>query len=159
LIKWRIRGHASVIDSAHYILTVWLDESNITENRNILPSLNSERFNNTMINEVKSSLDTIRKYPKKKDRGRELLVETSIIGNLDPSAGDNAAEDVITNFLNIMENVYQIASKPAHTTLRGKAAHRFSINPDRSEANLVLTTALAASKFLLERIEIYVKTH
>ncbi len=223
LIKWNIRGHASVIDSASYIPIVWVDESNITDNRNTLPSLNSQRFNDTILSpmnlsnafiqefplelpatiksssafpsgiagimndlytlvehlkiavddlrnarsgpdyrhvmdEVKSSLGTIRRYQNKKDLGKELLVETSIIGNIDPPAGDNAALDVITNFLDILENVYQIASKPAHTTLRGKTPSRFSMNPDRTEAIFVLTTTLAASKFLIERIETYVKT-
>jgi hypothetical protein len=87
-----------------------------------------------------------------------LLFETSIIGNLDPAAGDNAAENVITSLLNILEESYQIANKPAHTTLRGKIPSRFSKNPDRTDAIFVLTTALAASKFLIERIETYVTT-
>jgi hypothetical protein len=111
-----------------------------------------------VMDEVKSSLDTIRRYQNKKDLGRELLVETSIIGNIDPAAGDNAAENVITRLLNILEEVYQIASKPVHTTLRGKIPSRFSMNPDRTDAIFVLTTALAASKFLIERIETYIKT-
>ena len=111
-----------------------------------------------VMDEVKSSLDTIRRYQNKKDLGRELLVETSIICNIDPAAGDNAAENVITRLLNILEEVYQIASNPAHTTLRGKIPSRFSMNPDRTDAIFVLTTALAASKFLIERIETYIKT-
>jgi hypothetical protein len=107
--------------------------------------------------EVKSSLDSIRNYHNKKDLGKELLVETSIIGNVDPLAGDLASEDVIDRFLKIMDNVYWIASKPAHTKLKGKSS-RFSMNPDRTDAVFVLTVALASSKFLLQRIEHYIAT-
>lgn len=71
------------------------------------------------MDEVKSALDAIRNYSNKRDLGGELLVETSIIGNIDPHAGDLAAEDVIDKFLKMMDNAYWIASKPAHTRLKG----------------------------------------
>jgi hypothetical protein len=110
------------------------------------------------MDEVKTSLDAIRNYPNKKDLGKELLVETSIIGNVDQYAGDRAAEDIIDKFLKIMDNAYWIASKPAHTRAKGKSAQRFSMNPDRTEAILVLNIGLATTKFLLERIEHYIIT-
>ncbi|MFL6495389.1 MAG: hypothetical protein ACJ703_03070, partial [Nitrososphaera sp.] len=109
-----------------------------------------------VMDEVKSALDAIRNYSNRKDLGRELLVDTGIIGNVDPQGGDNAAADVIDRFLKIMDNAYWIASKPAHTKL--KSGQRFSMDPDRTDAILILTVALATSKFLLERIEHYINT-
>lgn len=56
--------------------------------------------NRHVMDEVKSSFDSIRDLQNKKELGKELLVETGIIGNVDPSAGDLAAEEVIDKFLN-----------------------------------------------------------
>jgi hypothetical protein len=111
-----------------------------------------------VMDEVKSSLDSIRDPQNKKELGKELLVETSIIGNVDPPAGDLAAKDVIDKFLKIMDNAYWIASKPAHTKSKDKPPKRFSMNPDRTDAIFVLTVGLASCKFLLERIEHYIAT-
>jgi hypothetical protein len=110
-----------------------------------------------VMNEVKSALDAISKYKKKRDLGKDLLVETSIIGNIDANAGDTAAEEVICNLIGIMDNVYSIASKPAHKKLK-KSSGKFSMHPDRSEALLVLVVGLAAFRFLLERIDCYIET-
>lgn len=220
LIKWKIRGHAAVIDSTKFPTVVWVDTSNWTDNRNALPSLDSDTFTSKIMrplnlsnmlieqfpleisakiknatglpvgisnlmadfhilaehlnsavqilrnaisgrdyryvmDEVKSALEPISKYENKKDLGKELLVETSIIGNIDPNAGDTAAEEVICNFMRIMDNTYWIASKPAHTKLK-KSGDKFSMHPDRSEALLVLVVGLAAFRFLLERIDFYI---
>jgi hypothetical protein len=111
-----------------------------------------------VMDEVKSALDSLRNYKNKSDLGKELLVETSIIGNIDPSGGDFAAAEVIVNFSNILDNTYWIASKPAHTKLQKKPQKRFSMDPDRADALLVLTIALASSKYLLQRIEHYITT-
>jgi hypothetical protein len=222
LIKWKIRGHAAVIDSADFPTVVWVDYGNWIDSRNALPSLDSDAFaakimkklnlSNTLIeqfpleipakisnasglpvgisslmidvrllaehlnnavqilrnakssldyrhvmDEVKSALEPISKYKNRQDLGKELLVETSIIGNLDANAGDTAAKEVICNFMRIMENAYWIASKPAHAKLQ-KSGDRFSMHPDRSEALLVLVVGLAAFRFLLERIGCYVET-
>ena len=110
-----------------------------------------------IMDEVKSSLDSIRNYNNKKDLGKELLVETGIIVNINPPAGDLASEDVMDKFFRIMDNAYWIASKPAHTKLKGSSL-RFGMNPDRTDAILVLTVALAYAKFLLQRIDHYMAT-
>jgi hypothetical protein len=223
LIKWKLSGHAAVIDSDRIFPVLWIDVSNIKDNRNILPSLNSDRFFskimkpvklshtflvqfplevsniiktaadlpagisglknylyslvdhlNTAVHvlrnaksdsdyrqvmdQVKSSLDAIRKYSNKKDLGKELLIQTRIIDNIDSSAGDIAAEEVMNDFFEILEKVYHIASKPAHTKGKGKSGGSFAMNPHKAEAVYVLTMGLAASKFLLERIETYIMT-
>jgi hypothetical protein len=102
-----------------------------------------------IMDEVKSSLDSIRNYNNKKDLGKELLVETGIIVNINPPAGDLASEDVMDKFFRIMDNAYWIASKPAHTKLKGSSL-RFGMNPDRTDAILVLTVALASAEFPLQ---------
>jgi hypothetical protein len=223
LIKWKLSGYAAVIDTDRLFPALWIDVSNIKDNRNMLPSLNSDRFfskimmpvelshtflvqfpleiSNTIktasdlpagisglknylyslvdhlntavhilrnaksdsdyrqvMDRVKSSLDTIRKYSNKKDLGKELLIYTGIIRNIDSSRGDIAGEDVMNNFFEILDKVYQIASKPAHTKGKGKSGGSFAMNPDKAEAVYVLTMGLAASKFLLERIETYIMT-
>jgi hypothetical protein len=90
---------------------------------------------------------------------KELLVDTGIIGNVDNSgSGDRSAEQYIDYYFKILDNIYQMASKPAHTKLRGQMAPRFSMTPDRADAIFVLTTGLAAAKFLLEKINLYINT-
>jgi len=42
------------------------------------------------MNEVKSALEPISKYKNEQDLGKELFVETSIIGNIEANAGDTA---------------------------------------------------------------------
>jgi hypothetical protein len=74
------------------------------------------------MDEVKSVLEPIYQYKNKKDVGKELLVETSIIGNIDANAGDTA-EEVICNLIGIMDNAYCIASKPAHKKLKKLASN------------------------------------
>jgi hypothetical protein len=105
-------------------------------------------------------VDSIRNYPNKQILAKEILVETGIIGNVDNSgSGDRSAEQYIDYYFKILDNIYQMASKPAHTKLRGRAIpERFSMTPDRSDAVFVFTTALAACKFLIERINLYINT-
>lgn len=91
-----------------------------------------EDFRHVM-DEVKSSMDSIRNYPNKQILAKEILVETGIIGNVDSSnSGDRSAEQYMGYYFKILENIYQMASKPAHTKLRGQTTpSRFSMTPDR----------------------------
>jgi hypothetical protein len=112
-----------------------------------------------VMDEVKTALENIAAYPSKRELGKELLVQTSVISNVDSSAGgDAAAVEVITKFLQLLDSAYWIASKPAHVKLKGKSAPRFGMSPDRTDAVFVLTIGLAAFKFLIERIELNIKT-
>jgi hypothetical protein len=224
LLQWNLRGFAAVADS-NSIPIIWLNGSNITQNLNHRPSMDSNRFYSKIMapvglshtffedfpieipqsivtasslpigisglihelqnlvehlrsavtllresrriedfrhvmDEVKSSMDSIRNYPNKQSLAKEILVNTGIIGNVDGSgSGDRSAEQYIDYYFKILENIYQMASKPAHTKLRGQTIPaRFSMTPDRSDAVFVLTMALAASKFLIERINLYINT-
>lgn len=123
-------------------------------------SSSSEDYRHVM-DEVKSSLDSLRNYPNKKDLAKEVLVQTGVIGNIDSSlGGDTSAEQYVNYFFKCLENIYQMASKPAHTKLRGQQQPpiQFSMMPDRSDAIFVLTSTLSASKFLLDKISTYVNT-
>ena len=114
-----------------------------------------------VMDQVKTSVDSIRSYlpGHKQDLGREIFIDTGIIVNIDTPGGDRAAEDIIERIGNILENVYQIASKPAHTKTRpksGQAQLRFSMNPDSSDSEFVLTLALASAKYLIQKIEVVI---
>ena len=123
-------------------------------------SNSSENYRHVM-DEVKSSLDSIRNYSNKRDLAKEILVQTGVIGNIDASmGGDTSAEEYIIYFFKSLENIYQMASKPAHTKLRGQQQPptRFSMMPDRSDAIFILVSTLSVSKFLMAKISTYINT-
>jgi hypothetical protein len=132
----------------------------LTAATRIMRESNSSEGYRHVMDEVKSSLDTLRNYPNKKDLAKEILVQTGIIGNTDASmGGDTSAEQYINYFFKNLENIYQMASKPAHTKLRGQQSPiRFSMMPDRSDAIFVLVSTLSASKFLMAKINAYINT-
>jgi hypothetical protein len=62
LIKWKIRGHAAVIDSK-VPTVVWVDTSNWTDNRNVLPSLDSDTFTSKILTPLNLSNMLIEQFP------------------------------------------------------------------------------------------------
>jgi hypothetical protein len=108
---------------------------------------------------VKSSVDSIRSNVKNNRIiiSKELFIDTGIITNIDPGGGDKAAEEIIEKVGDIMESIYQIASKPAHTKPRkGQPQLRFNISPEEADAQFVLVVGLASSKYLIEKINNYI---
>lgn len=78
-------------------------------------------------------------------------------GTSNSDKAEKAAEDVIEKFWNILENVYQISSKPAHTKPKpGQPQLSFNISPESSDAEFVLTLGLASAKYMLDKIEAYI---
>ncbi|MGC2682145.1 MAG: hypothetical protein WA323_09775 [Candidatus Nitrosopolaris sp.] len=69
---------------------------------------------------VKTSVETIYSYVKntsnKKNLAKEIFIDVGVITDIDPTGAEIPAEDVIEKFGNILECIYQISSKPAHTT-------------------------------------------
>ena len=112
-----------------------------------------------VMDQVKTSLDSIRSYLPlhKEDLGREIFIDTGTIVNIDKPGGDKAAEDIIEKIGNILENVYQLASKPAHTKTKPKSGQsqlRFSMHPDSNDSEFVLILALESAKYLIQKIEV-----
>jgi hypothetical protein len=63
LIKWKISGHAAVIDSNEFPTVVWVDTSNWTDNSNALPSLDSDTFTAKIIKKLSLSNMLIEEFP------------------------------------------------------------------------------------------------
>jgi len=56
-----------------------------------------------------------------------------------------------------LENIYQIASKPAHTKPRqGQPQLRFKFIPVSSDAEFVLTLGLGSAKYIMAKIQAYI---
>ena len=176
LITWKMTGYVMAIDSAEHLPVVWLDASNVTDNNDALPSLDSDTIDSKILrplklsnmfieefplevserirkseqaavllsgingimhdlhtlvdhlynavevlrnaktgyeyrhvmDEVKTALEAIRNYVNKKDLGKEIFVETSIIGNIALNGGDIAAEDVMDKIFQIMHIGWQV---------------------------------------------------
>jgi hypothetical protein len=135
-----------------------------TNMQNAVDSIRHARSNNDyrqVMDSVKTSVDTLRIYLKdpvhKKDLAKELFVDPGVVTNIDATGGDKAAEDLIEKFENILENLYQIASKPAHPMSRpnkGKPL-RFRFNPDLSDAEFALQIGLSSAKYLISKCRTY----
>lgn len=110
----------------------------------------------TMVN-IKSALDSIRKFSDKKQLGKILLIDNGIVGNIDPEGRYIAAEEIMDDLFSIMDKIYQIVSKPGHTQTRKSQQHpkplKFTVAPDREETLFCLTVSLATLKYLLNRIK------
>jgi hypothetical protein len=65
---------------------------------------------------VKTSVETIYSYVKNTSNKKNLAKDVGVITDIDPTDAEIPAEDVIEEFGNILECIYQISSKPAHTT-------------------------------------------
>lgn len=126
--------------------------SNLEEAVNIFRNSNSIYDYKLVMLYIKSALDSIRKYNFKKQIGKELLIKPGIIGNVDPSGGDIAAEEVIDDFFRIMDHIYQIVSKPGHKITRKPHSLKFNMSPDRAETIFCLTVSLSSAKYLFEKI-------
>ncbi|MGH9963999.1 MAG: hypothetical protein ACRD5E_04100 [Nitrososphaeraceae archaeon] len=135
-----------------------------TNMQNAVDNIRHARSNNDyrqVMDSVKTSVDTLRIYLKnpvhKRDLAKELFVDPGVVSNIDPTGGDKAAEDLIEKFVNILENLYQIASKPAHTMLRPNKGGplRFRFNPDLSDAEFALQIGLSSAKYLISKCRTY----
>jgi hypothetical protein len=135
-----------------------------TNLQNAVDRMRHARSNNDyrqVMDSVKTSVDSLRIYLKdpahKKDLAKELYVDPGIVSNIDPTGGDSAAEDLLEKLGNIVENLYQIASKPAHPMLRPKkgATLRFRFSPDLSDAEFALQIGLSSAKYLVSKCRTY----
>jgi hypothetical protein len=135
-----------------------------TNMQNAVDNIRRARSNNDyrqVMDSVKTSVDTLRIYLKdpvhKKELAKELFVDPGVLNNIDSTGGDIAAEDVLEKIGNILENLYQIASKPAHTMSRPTKGVplRFRFNPDKSDAEFALQIGLSSAKYLISKCRTY----
>ncbi|MGB6531166.1 MAG: hypothetical protein WBF33_23910 [Candidatus Nitrosopolaris sp.] len=104
---------------------------------------------------VKTSTNTIFQYvnQNKENLAKELFIDTGVISDIDFGGAKIAAEDVLEQFGKILQSIYLISSKPAHTTpQKGQPQLGFNFLPDRSDAEFVLTMGLTSAKYLLNKI-------
>ncbi|MGB6593220.1 MAG: hypothetical protein WBE68_17110, partial [Candidatus Nitrosopolaris sp.] len=87
---------------------------------NILRNSRTTNDYRQVMDRVKTSVETIYSYVKntsnKKNLAKEIFIDVGVITDIDPTGAEIPAEDVIEKFGNILECIYQISSKPAHTT-------------------------------------------
>ena len=104
----------------------------------------------SIMGDVKSSLDSIKDISIRSTTGRDFLVLSGTVSDLDPGTGDKAPNDIIGRIKSIIEQIYKISSKPAHTTLE-KTKQRFTLMPDREDALFVLESSLCILKYLIDK--------
>jgi hypothetical protein len=134
--------------------------SNLNSAVNVLRNPRSSNDYRQVMDQVKTSVETIRSYIKnlnnKQNLAKEIFIDTGVITYIDPTGAAVAAEDVIEKFGNMLENLYQISSKPAHTTPKqSQPQKRFKFSPGSSDAEFVLTLGLASAKYIMEKIQEY----
>lgn len=108
-----------------------------------------------VMEQVKTSTNTIFQhiYQNKANLAKELFIDTGVIRDINQGGANIAAEDVCEKLGNILEGIYLISSKPAHTMPQtGQTQAGFNFNPDRSDAEFVLTMGLTSAKYLLNKI-------
>lgn len=105
----------------------------------------------SVITEVRAPLDSVKSFSDQKRLGKELLADTGIIRDLDPGAAEEAAEEIMQDIWASFRSLHGIASKPLHTTTR--SGKKFSISPERADAEFALLDALTKAQYLNARIE------
>jgi hypothetical protein len=106
---------------------------------------------------VKTSTNTIFQYvnQNKENLAKELFIDTGVISdNMDnPGGAKIAADDVFEKFGKILQSIYLISSRPAHTIpQKGQPQLGLNFIPDRDDAEFVLTMGLTSAKYLLNKI-------
>lgn len=104
----------------------------------------------SIMGDVKSSLDSVKGISITSTTGRDFLVLSGTVSDLDLGTADKAANDIVGRIKDIMEQIYKISSKPAHTTLE-RSKLRFTLIPDREDALFVLESSLCILKYLIDK--------
>ena len=110
---------------------------------NILRNSRTTNDYRQVMDQVKTSVETIYSYVKntsnKKNLAKEIFIDVGVITDIDPTGAEIPAEDVIEKFGNILECIYQISSKPAHTKPKPSQPQlKFKFSPESSDAEFVL---------------------
>lgn len=134
--------------------------SNLNSAVNVLRYPRSANDYRQAMDQVKTSVETMRMFAKnpsnKKNLAKEIFIDSGVITDIDPTGATLAAEEVIQKFCEILENIYQIASKPAHTKPRsGQPQAKFKFTPESSDAEYVLTLGLVSAKYMMAKIQAY----
>ncbi|GAF95569.1 unnamed protein product, partial [marine sediment metagenome] len=103
------------------------------------------------IDRTRESLDAIRRFLKENKTflSTELLEKTS-------TCSDNISKEIFESLINIVDSLYNIASKGPHSVTRGGELLDFRPDTEDSEAIIcgLLCTLLFLSKKLEKRLEI-----
>jgi hypothetical protein len=105
-----------------------------------------------VMGDVKSALDSIKNFLVTTVNAKEFLVDSRTFMDRDSGGGEKAALEVIGRIRSIMEHIYEISSKPAHTGLKKKGL-RFEMSPDREDALFVFESSLCLLEYFMEKFK------
>lgn len=71
-----------------------------------------------VMGDVKSSLDSIKNLPVTPINAKQFFIDSRTFTDRDLGGGQKAALEVIARIKSVMEHIYEISSKPAHTELK-----------------------------------------
>jgi hypothetical protein len=102
--------------------------------------------------DVKSAFDSIKNFTVTTVNAKEFLVDSRTFMDRDSGGGEKAALEVIARIKSIMEHIYEISSKHAHTELK-KGGLRFEMNPAREDALFVFESSLCLLEYFVEKFK------
>jgi hypothetical protein len=101
-----------------------------------------------VLGEVKGALDSFKDFQLNPSISGKFLLDTKTFKDIDPGGGQIASEEVMGRIKGIVKNVYMMASKSLHTENEGT---RFSMEPDREDALLMLEISLSLYNYFVEK--------
>ncbi|MGC1132865.1 MAG: hypothetical protein WA941_08580 [Nitrososphaeraceae archaeon] len=105
-----------------------------------------------VMGDVKSALDSIKNFSITPVNAKEFLVDSMTFMDRDSGGGEKAALEVMGRIKDIMENIYEISSKPAHTGLK-KGGLKFDMSPGREDALFVFESSLCLLEYFMEKFK------
>lgn len=165
IVPTSLTSHSNLPPGINAVLTdLGTLVSNLNNAVNVLRNPRSTNDYRQVMDQVKTSVESLRSYANnlsnKKNLAKEIFLDTGVLTDIDPSGATQAAEEVIERFCGILEHVYQIASKPAHTKPRkGQPQKKFRYIPESSDAEYVLTLGLGSAKYIMTKIQAYIDSN
>ena len=102
--------------------------------------------------DVKRSLDSIKNFEINPTVAKQFLVDSGTFSDRDVGGGEKASLEVTGRIRDIMEQIYKISSKAAHTELE-RGGLKFEMNPDREDALFVFESSLCILKYFVEKFK------
>jgi hypothetical protein len=126
--------------------------TNLNNAKDRIRKANNTSDYKAVMGDVKSSLDSIRNLQISPTNAKQFLVDSKTFVDRDVGGGEKAALEVIGRLKEIMEHIYKISSKPAHTGLE-KRGLKFEMNPDREDALFVFESSLCILRYFIEKFK------
>ena len=105
-----------------------------------------------VMGDVKRSLDSIKNLQISPTNAREFLIDSKTFVDIDVGGGQKAGLELFARLKYIIEHVYKIASKTAHTELERKGL-RFEMIPDREDALFLFESSVCILEYFIEKFK------